>query len=50
MISKKNVFREGVMMHVNFLENELPAVKVIVNTIDGKVTQEMTKLENFDAK
>jgi hypothetical protein len=30
--------REGVMVHINFLEKELPAVKSIVEILDGKVT------------
>jgi DNA repair exonuclease SbcCD ATPase subunit len=46
MINKKiDVVREGVMVHINFLEKELPAVKSIVETLDGKVSQEMTDLD-----
>jgi hypothetical protein len=33
------------MVHINFLEKELPAVKSIVGTLDGKVAQEMTDLD-----
>jgi hypothetical protein len=42
--TKIDVVREGVMVHINYLEKELP-VKSIVETVDGKVTQEMTDLE-----
>ena len=43
--TKIDVVREGVMMHINFLEEELPAVKSKVETLDGKVTHEMTDLD-----
>jgi chromosome segregation ATPase len=53
MINKKiDVVREGVMVHVNFLEKELPAVKSIVEALDGKVTMEVievnSKLESLE--
>ena len=53
MTNKKiDVVREGVMVHINFLEKELPAVKSIVETLDEKVTIEMievnSKLETLD--
>jgi chromosome segregation ATPase len=53
MINKKiDVVREGVMMHINFLEKELPAVKSIVETLDEKVTTEVievnSKLETLE--
>jgi chromosome segregation ATPase len=53
MINKKiDVVREGVMVHINFLEKELPAVKSIVETLDGKVTMEVievnSKLESLE--
>jgi hypothetical protein len=28
--------REGVIVHINFFEKELPAVKSIVESLDGK--------------
>jgi hypothetical protein len=44
--------REGVMVHINYFEKELPAVKSIVTTHDGKVNIEMveenSKLETLD--
>jgi predicted nucleic acid-binding Zn-ribbon protein len=47
MINKKiDVVREGVMVHINFLEKELPAVKSIVETLDEKVTMEVIEVNS----
>jgi hypothetical protein len=46
--------RKGVMEHINYLKKELPAVKSIVTTLDGKVNIKMvevnSKLETLDGE
>ena len=45
--AKIDVVREGVMVHINFLEKELPAVKSIAETLDGKVTQGSDRIRKY---